>query len=691
MNSSHTNTLVGGMGGWGMVCLMGLLLLGVGLACGGSSRSIPAMQGTADPMTSETIFWEGGDAPYSLKALDGRTGSQAAVSSNLQPPSAVLAQKHYVVGHHLVGLDGRAFVLPEGHLIAPTGDRAAYVQEGDLYTRRLDGAEWALVAQGASHPTWSADGRLLAYTVGGAIWAATAEGSHSRQLVTGHTPQPIAWSPTGAQLLYRDGGALLVIGSDGNGRQELLATGVAEMTYLPVWTADGQQILLQQRHDGRWKLVRLTVATGRTADVVVWERGTGVEAWAANPAGGQIAFVAEGCVRQAGGLIPFTSTEVCKHHLYVVGENGRNLSRIGTVTNGLAASPMPPVVWTSQRPPLTLPPAGFDQRDIPPAIATTATTVGWWEPAPFHTAVHNGDWTVEVREVVVGDEAMELLRPFVPSHQVRPTENRYTAVRVHLTYHGQEARPQLNQPFAFRSLGGVVMSERIGNIEERQIDPALAVALVGEPPTAEGWVFIRLRLSDPDPEALIFRLGGGKTVWVNRYLSLATPADYQFAGLPPAEPIPVPPINDLGLTADDPAPFGEEVVGRWLAVRVLEVQRGSGLTVPIQAAFVEGPARPSLDRHELLLVRLHVQNVLDPALHLPTMNVYRMNFAVLDEAGEPIEQLWHTAEPDIEVELLKGHAHEGWVVLQLPIEMTEGVVLRVNVGGHEEWRYLSLD
>lgn len=507
MAESNTSAL---LGGWEMACCLGVLLLAMGLACGSSSGGTTVLQSSGQVLGDEVIF----HLHQSRYVLNSQTGAQEQIWWPSDLPSAVLSQPHYVAGNEIVGQNKRVFMAQTTGVLSPTAERIAYIADGALYTRRLDGLEWVLVAQGANHPVWTADGRALAYSQGDAIYRAGADGSDPQVIVTEQGGQPVAWSPTSGQLLYRAGDSWLVIGSDGHGRTPLALTPDFDLSQPPQWTADGRSLILRQVIAGRGTLARLTLASGRTTTIASWAQGEGVVAWVVSPTDGRVAFSALACQNKPNGLIPFQSYEECRYYLHLIGTDGRNPKQLGTVNSHTP----PTLVWAMLRPPLTLPPAAFERRGV---ADKEETNTGMWTAAPIGTqVVTSGGWTAEVQEVRTGEQAVALVRQFAPKHSVL-SDQIYVAVRVQVGY-TEVGTAVLANPIGFRAIGGTLLTEQVTHIEERHFDPALRVPLeAGE--VVEGWLLIRSRATDVAAVSLRFEPGGSVGDLRPRYLALGSP------------------------------------------------------------------------------------------------------------------------------------------------------------------------
>jgi len=87
---------------------------------------------------------------------------------------------------------------------APTGNKIAFVRDGDLWVMNMDGSDQKMiVANGDGDLSWSPDGSMIAFPRDGDIWVTTVDGNRITKLTTHPARDGApAWSPNGDEIAF---------------------------------------------------------------------------------------------------------------------------------------------------------------------------------------------------------------------------------------------------------------------------------------------------------------------------------------------------------------------------------------------------------------------------------------------------------------------------------------------------------
>jgi tricorn protease len=89
---------------------------------------------------------------------------------------------------------------------SPTGDRIAFIRNGDVWTVSPDGSGERMIRSDGTVETlaWSPDGSRLAFSADGSLGVMDADGQNLSRIAN-IRPGPLSWSPDGTTLVYAPG------------------------------------------------------------------------------------------------------------------------------------------------------------------------------------------------------------------------------------------------------------------------------------------------------------------------------------------------------------------------------------------------------------------------------------------------------------------------------------------------------
>ncbi len=303
------------------------------------------------------------------------------------------------------------------------------------------------------------------------------------------------------------------------------------------------------------------------------------------------------------------------------------------------------------------------------------------DPIPLGEAGEIDGWKLRVVEVVRGTEAWRRIEAANLFNDPPPKGTEYVLVRVwvkDLRTQGDETRSIGALDFDVTGHRGVVYPP--ASVVEP--DPALDLELFpgGE---GEGWISF-LVPQDEENLVLIFEeaLSFDSTPL---FLALEEGARVET----PVEELAAYPVNDLGRSLQDPAPFGAAVGTEEWWVQVAEVVRGEEAWRRIEGAnlFNDPPA----EGMEYVLVRVRVRYI---GNRERPVGIDEGAFGLVGERGQKYDRPFVVPPaPALDVRLFPGGAYEGWVVLQAAAG-EKGLVLIFDPSlgfSRKGRRYLSLE
>lgn len=687
-----------------LCCLMGLLWLGLGLACGSSggsgawqpaSHTAPGFDLAAQP----ALFIRVLDNWQPLIMVDLATSTETRLPRELvYDPTLLLANEYQVVGNTLTNVQGQLLAADDA-LRSPNGLWLAEQRQGSLLLRRADHAGMLTLSThgGPFFPTWSPDGQWLAYGDSQGVWLVSLADLTVRPL-TPNRYHPLAWSQDNRQLLLRYEDKLIIFNLETQAERVIAGVDGGQLLGMPVWSPDGRVIYTRYGNQGQ---LTIQAAANQPDEVMArliaiqtdgsrnplryllpGSQDQGIAAFLLSPDGTIIVARHFICGLRPSGLIPFIRTRQCTGSLIAVeASTGHYVTLPLSYLSGemawarpqpaanLAALPIPPEAVTFATPPPATPPA-----TIPPPSAPTSTPLpdGFDRSRPFAfgTTATTTKWEFTVLEMLRDAAAMEYIlanNPLTPPPDPGQT---YVLVSVIITPTATQESQTLNH-FHFGLTGAQ-------NILYRQA----ALTLSGGPPQLNQEIAAGQSLTLWLP----FQIAAGETDLLLTLVDdpLGQPA---FLALEPGVAINHPPglpmANEIGLTPDAAANPGEWAITQEWGITVLEALRDEAAWERILAAnqFNKPPAEGS----HYWLVRVGFQYVgTAPGPH----RVFDSHFRAADSGGRLLPQvIIVTPEPTVAAALFPGGRHEGWVVLTAPLRAEPLLHFKV---GNGEARYLRL-
>ncbi len=283
-------------------------------------------------------------------------------------------------------------------------------------------------------------------------------------------------------------------------------------------------------------------------------------------------------------------------------------------------------------------------------------------PLPAGSTIAVNDFSIEILEVLRGDEALENVLAASDSNDPPAAGFEYVQIHVRMTYEGTESSADTGE-WDFRLTGsdGVYRSRAL----VFQTEPDLNATLVPGG-TADGWVAFEVPAAETDL-MLIYDSFNQYTDDPVAYVAV----DPGAMVVPDTDSFPVP--TDTGLSRSTPAPIGEAVVNEKWEFTVLEVRRGDDLDAELPDSFswIEELA----DGREYVAVRLRARY-----LGRVERTVIVSGFDLAATGSENVLYDVPFAlvfEPEFWYEVFPGAVVEGWVTYEVEKAETN-LILRLG-------------
>jgi len=297
------------------------------------------------------------------------------------------------------------------------------------------------------------------------------------------------------------------------------------------------------------------------------------------------------------------------------------------------------------------------------------------EPAEVGTMIFEAPWEFQVREVIRGDDAYDMLLEANEFNEPPPEGLEYMLLRVHVRNLDTQEEAQEIDGSMFHVTGDNNVLYRYPYVVEPE--PELEARLY---PGGEwiGWLAFEIGLGEKNPILAFgdtFELGeDGRFVALEEGAAVALPASIEVMG-----------DQASGLSVDDPAPAGAVVAGEQWEFSVLEMLRGDEAWDALSEASEYND--PPDDGMEYVLVRLKVRNISED--DEPRWVGWSMVELVGDNK-EVYDNIFATVpESELDAWLFPNGEAEGWIALQAA-EGETGLIL-IFSESYSEQRYLSLE
>ena len=305
--------------------------------------------------------------------------------------------------------------------------------------------------------------------------------------------------------------------------------------------------------------------------------------------------------------------------------------------------------------------AAIAQESTP--IAPPAVGLSRADPAPLGVTVLAGPVELQVRDVLIGPEAVAAILSATPSNVEPRDGTTYVAVNLEARNIGDEPLWLDNDDFALTGDSGLV--RRFLGVQPP--DPELNVIL--EPgASAAGWVAFGAPVEESSLLLLFdsLELGGS---WADRVLALQEGARIPDLPQRPAA------ANAVGTTIADAAGFGEAATTEDWSVELLEVVSGAPAfdLVDYRTGALGAGDAAGEDGSVWVALRFRIQNVrAGGALADFPANAFTLS----DDAGNPVLDIATLTppRPDAAGGYYPGATQEGWVMFDVPVDYTTSVV-----------------
>jgi hypothetical protein len=273
-------------------------------------------------------------------------------------------------------------------------------------------------------------------------------------------------------------------------------------------------------------------------------------------------------------------------------------------------------------------------------------------PVPLGDVIEAENWTLQVLDVLRGDDAYDRLLETNQFNSPPPEGHEFVLVSLSARYTGDSDEVQDIDGFWFRSTGDARI--RHSNVFPVNPEPVFRGSLFqnGE---VTGWMTVLAREGETNL-MLIFE------EWLNFdadeviYLALEDGASIDLPTGRLAEE------NDLGFNVNSPVPFGESAVGENWEIWIVDHVRGDEALDRVMEAnmFNDEPE----EGMEYVLVHVGARNVGTSA---EPEQISSFLFRITGDAGRVYDNPWVVdPEPALDFEMYPGGEATGWITMMVP-------------------------
>ena len=294
-------------------------------------------------------------------------------------------------------------------------------------------------------------------------------------------------------------------------------------------------------------------------------------------------------------------------------------------------------------------PTATSEPETPPEPAAIGASRD--NPFQFGEVAQTGDWEIEVLEVIRGPQAFDILLETNQFNDPPPPGHEFVLVNLTARYTGDSQESKDIDTFWLRSTGDSGVKHY--NVYPVNPEPNFRATLFpgGE---VTGWATVMAREGESNL-LLIFE------DWLSfesegvAYLALEDGARVEPPSGRLAEE------NDLGFDINDPAPFGDRIVGENWEIRVIEYVRGQEALDMVMEAnqFNDEPD----EGMEYVLVHIGARNI-GTSTEVQYMGDF--SFQITGDAARVYDSVFVVdPEPQLDYEMYPGGEATGWITLQV--------------------------
>ncbi|RIK38093.1 MAG: hypothetical protein DCC58_17120, partial [Chloroflexi bacterium] len=311
-------------------------------------------------------------------------------------------------------------------------------------------------------------------------------------------------------------------------------------------------------------------------------------------------------------------------------------------TSTATATAEPPAPTSTPRPIATATPV---PSPTPPVVGQSRAN-----PIPFGATGATSDWEVQVLEVVRGADALARLKDANQFNADPLPGMEYVLASIRVKYIGAESDAQSIDFTWFQTTGDAYIKHGWAAVVEPEPELRAELFTGGE---AVGWTTLQAREGETNL-VLIFEPFLSSKEGDELFLALSPGAAVQPISTRLAE------ANDIGFDRNQPAAFGEHIVGDTWEIWVIESVRGEVALARIKEAnmFNDDPS-PGM---EYVLVKIGARNV-NP--QPGSSQISSLSFKLTGDAGRVYENpILVEPAPELSFDVYAGGSVEGWVALE---------------------------
>jgi len=225
-------------------------------------------------------------------------------------------------------------------------------------------------------------------------------------------------------------------------------------------------------------------------------------------------------------------------------------------------------------------------------------------PLNYDEIISVSDWEIQILETIRGEEAWQLIEDANMFNDPAPHGYEYILVKIYVKNISPDSGYRTINTYDFTITGDMLIEHDWASVVEPE--PDLDADLFSEGET-EGWAAFKVGIEENNLILIFDDYENRRFLAIDEGASIAIPSELLLI-----EP------TSIGLSEDDPVPYGEQAIAQDWEIQILETIRGEEAWQLIEDAnMFNDPAESGM---EYVLVKIHIRyiNTIDETVNINT-------------------------------------------------------------------------